>query len=598
MRRFRNIGDGGMALVTALVILLALTILGISAVTVSTLDIQMAGNERFAAQALHLADSGIEMAIVDLMSEFKNSGTWNGTSMTIISNGVDYTRSLTHFTNLSNSVWGDPFSGAGGLDGSSGDTDDLYGGVQTVSGPGGGLYRVLLARSSADLDRGKVKVRSYSLHPTGARKVIELYLVIENIDAWNNAIFAGAGSATATIEGNITVAGSVHVLGTGQVNNWTISGSAEIVNGYKGMSADVLSRLDMSAIPTVGTFNGQPVYSLEAVMRVKNVNATVAGSGNISPTWNDSDIKGTLADGTRVVEWGGVYYKADLDGINSKLNIEVTGGGNCRDSTNYKVCARVGNAATVNMPDGYDLGDKVAMPSMDDDYAGQKDLLGQTCAQAGITCEDYEDYIRQMSVDIQPEDLGGVCKLVPGDTPSFCRGYETSTFPCGSCIDANGCFMWNTTTASIHIEGRVQMPPCDSEIGKANYPIKYTGKGILYSTNNTTIKSEFLTDTADGKKFVEDHLLGLTVGGELKLDMGANTSFMGALFATDIINSVNNSQVVVGAMVSNKFNLPSGAGNTAIYHVKGLSEAVQGMGMPKSTTTYNFSTFNWTEIEH
>ncbi len=586
-----------MALVTALVILLALTIMGISAVTVATLDIQMAGNERFAAQALHLADAGIEMAIVDLMNEFKSDGTWNGTSMKIITNSVEYDRSLTHFTNLSDPSWGDPFGGAD-LSGSSGQTDDLYG-VQIVNGPGGGLYRVLLARSSADLDRGKVKVRSYSLHPTGARKVIELYLVIENIDAWNNAIFAGAGSATAAIQGDIKVSGSVHVLGTGQVNDWTMKGNAEILNGYKGMSAGVLDRLDMSAIPTVGTFNGQPVYSLEAVMRVKNVNTTVAGSGNISPTWNDPAIKGTLADGTRVVQFepGGPYYKADLDGINSKLNIEVEGGGNCRDSASYKVCARMGNAATVNMPAGYDLGDKVAMPSMDDAYAEQKNLLGQTCAQAGITCEDYREYITKMSVDIQPDDLGGagVCKLEPGVTPSFCRGYENPTFPCGACIDANGCFMWNSPAASIHIEGRVQMPACDSVIGKANTPIKYTGKGILYSTNKTVVKSELLTDTADGKKFVKDHLLGLTVEGDLEFTIGQPESVMGAFFATGMINTTANNPSVVGAMVSNKFNLASGI--TGVYQVKGLSEAAQAMGMPKSTTTYNFSTFNWKEIE-
>jgi len=63
LRRFKIVGlqsQQGAALVIAVLILLILTVLGIYAVTTSTLETKIAGNERFLKDAFYAADGGID----------------------------------------------------------------------------------------------------------------------------------------------------------------------------------------------------------------------------------------------------------------------------------------------------------------------------------------------------------------------------------------------------------------------------------------------------------------------------------------------------------------------------------------------------------
>lgn len=56
--------QGGAALVTALVLLLVLTILGITGIVTATLELQMAGNAQYQERAFEAAEHGIEQAMV------------------------------------------------------------------------------------------------------------------------------------------------------------------------------------------------------------------------------------------------------------------------------------------------------------------------------------------------------------------------------------------------------------------------------------------------------------------------------------------------------------------------------------------------------
>ncbi len=55
--------DRGSALVVALLVLVLLTLMGISATTTSTIEVQMAGNEKFHEMAFYAADSGWQEAL-------------------------------------------------------------------------------------------------------------------------------------------------------------------------------------------------------------------------------------------------------------------------------------------------------------------------------------------------------------------------------------------------------------------------------------------------------------------------------------------------------------------------------------------------------
>jgi hypothetical protein len=138
--------QSGIALVIALVMLLALTVIGISSLMTSTLDTQISGNERRSAEALNLADAGVERGLMDLLFDFsqEGDGRWDNDTFVHMS-PVDVDTVVTdplgtavgNFTSNISGQWGSPFDGAG-LSGPTGNAVELYGGpVDTRSIPPG-----------------------------------------------------------------------------------------------------------------------------------------------------------------------------------------------------------------------------------------------------------------------------------------------------------------------------------------------------------------------------------------------------------------------------------------------------------------------------
>ncbi len=70
--------DRGAVLITALFVLLLLTIIGIAATTTTTTDLQIAGNQKLHSMAFYAADAGIEAGRV-LLNDLKraDSGNWD-----------------------------------------------------------------------------------------------------------------------------------------------------------------------------------------------------------------------------------------------------------------------------------------------------------------------------------------------------------------------------------------------------------------------------------------------------------------------------------------------------------------------------------------
>ncbi len=62
--------DRGSALVVALLVLVLLTLMGISATTTSTIEVQMAGNEKFHDMAFYAAESGWQTSLNWLDRQF------------------------------------------------------------------------------------------------------------------------------------------------------------------------------------------------------------------------------------------------------------------------------------------------------------------------------------------------------------------------------------------------------------------------------------------------------------------------------------------------------------------------------------------------
>ncbi len=600
--------ESGIALVIALVMLLALTVLGLSSLTTSNLDIQISSNERRGAEALNIADAGAERGLLDVLYDYKRSGAWSDAEFYRYSTGTEIMNTLDAVfgefsTSEPDGQWGNPFAVANVAGSDTGNALDIYGGPQEVGD--GDYYRVVMMRDSSEPD--EVYVRSYAEISTGARKILQLHLKINMVDAWRNAIFAGRGSATALINGNIKVAGPIHLLGTGAENPWTLKGNAGMVNGYQYLDAAIRDRIVYDAdgdgvwdnVTVVGTYAGQPVYSLESVFRNKNMQIVVDGSAELGEAGTiDSDGDGTLD----LILADGVYYKAYIDSILSNTEIDL--------ADPYKNA----HADEIIMPDGYDLGDKIQMPAFNDPYdpAIYKNRLGQSCSEAGFTCDTYEDYITQMSTEVDGSTFSTACTLEPGTTADFQYGTFDAS---GNCIDANGCIKWiqnpgvdgdGNPLPNLVIDGTVELLGCPGGVTIApakQGDVVYAGKGLIYTEANMFLGDSVLNYAKN--TFLKDDLIGFLTKKSIGLAETPWAVYMGGFYAASSIGT-DKSGSIIGALVANLFCMgtglnsdgtcSTGPGNAAdIYYTPGISETLKGLGMIMGNLVYSFDSYEYAE---
>jgi len=184
---------------------------------------------------------------------------------------------------------------------------------------------------------------------------VVLEIEAENVNIWNNAIFAAVGQAGRSINGNVAIRGSVHLLGDGEAftdldgdQRWDdnepytdsnhnnqydlgepftdvdsdghrdarepfadvngngtrdpaltvtdlaseLSGTAEIGNNYDGMPVDL--RLRVPALPTV-LHGGELVESLNAKLRAKHGRVALSGTATVGhPDQPGNSVKETV----------------------------------------------------------------------------------------------------------------------------------------------------------------------------------------------------------------------------------------------------------------------------------------------------------------
>jgi hypothetical protein len=196
---------------------------------------------------------------------------------------------------------------------------------------------------------------------------------LNDINVWNNAIFAGAGQAGGLINGNVSIHGSVHLLGNDIAAGGTalaaldLSGTSMIHNNYQGMPADLLARIP--ALPQE-LFDGETVDTLEAKLRVKNGLVGMSGNSEIGEVHSTgNDYKETM-EATFVNDgWTGNAVTPDAEGRGDPKSVESDNGW---DET-------------------YDLGDKVPLPLLSDDWRDPVDGSTVTNPGTGVnyTHEEY-----------------------------------------------------------------------------------------------------------------------------------------------------------------------------------------------------------------
>ncbi|MBI2435004.1 MAG: hypothetical protein HYV26_19285, partial [Candidatus Hydrogenedentes bacterium] len=197
-----------------------------------------------------------------------------------------------------------------------------------------------------------------------------------DVNVWRNAIFAGSGQAGGLINGNVSIHGSVHLLGNDLPEGQTaiaaidLSGTSLIHNNYGGMPAGLADR-----IPALETtpFQGETIESLNANLRVKNGLVGMSGNSEVGePNVVGNAIKETM-DGTFVTDgWTG----------NSVIDDGDRGDPTAVFSDN-------------GWDEEYDLGDKVPFPLLTDDWR-DPDTGARTVNAATGTWYTHEEYFNEV----------------------------------------------------------------------------------------------------------------------------------------------------------------------------------------------------------
>jgi hypothetical protein len=311
---------------------------------------------------------------------------------------------------------------------------------------------------------------SFSLQ--AERKVLAL-LQAREICVWNNATFAGEGQGGAVINGNATIRGSVHILGTTLGSDdlaLDFGGGGSIGNNYAGMPASLAAR-----VPSIQKQYGtETVDSLQGEVRVKRGRLSLSGASCVGePHVPGNGVKETM---------DGVYV---TDGYAGDASQSVY----CDNSPN----------------EPYDLDETPgAFPRLSDPYQEFPTYLDYLRSEALVISDPHQ--LNQMR-DVDPTSVFDYA-----DVNGRVR------------MDGNGHL---TVEGVVVVEGNINF-------GKKGYQhvIEYTGVGTLVSASSVGINCNLLTRGMS--TFPREEILGIVAADTISFEE-SQINVMGTFYAENEI---------------------------------------------------------------
>lgn len=548
----------GSALVTATAALLVLFLMGSGVLALSTQAMRRGHFDSLRAQALSLAEAGAEKAFYYLRTTAPDgsvNGSWRTTGLVEQLAGGDYT-------------------------------------IIIQDGTGVNAGKLILTSTG--------RVRNGSMGTIRRTIRVVMKLTREDISVWNNAVFGGAGQAGRSIQGNVAIRGSMHLLGDGEP--WTdadgdqhwdsgesftdsngngvfdvgepfadtdgdghrdprevfndingngscdppltvtdlstdVSGSANVGNNYDIMPSSLRSLIPN---PPTASVNGETVETLNAKLRAKH--------GYVS-------ISGTATVGQPNAAGGSPPRKETMDGT----FVSDGFGGNS-------------GAANVYSDNGtkmkYDLGDGlVSFPT-----------LTESTVKSGVSYPTYMDYLRTSGLNIS----GGLT-LQPGTSY-------------GPVADGKGNYLYVDTGGNMVIRGIVYVSgDIKIQSTSGNKDMRYLGRGTLVSTGNVYLGTNLVPSSAS---FPINHALGVIARRRIDIATGGGDSQLqlaGAFYAQEQITSAKQNELL-GTFVSSYFsmnNVPH------MYQIPSLPDNLPP-GMPGSARIWvkTLRIDSWREIKN
>jgi hypothetical protein len=407
----------------------------------------------------------------------------------------------------------------------------------------------------------------------GINRNVQVVLKGFDVNVWRNAVFAGAGQAGGLINGNVSIHGSVHLLGNNVVSGNTVlsaidlSGTSLIHNNYVGLPADLAVR-----IPPLDSvmFDGEMVQSLGAKLRVRHGLVGMSGNSEIGePNVAGNTIKETM-DGAYVTDgWTGTSVDDD---------------GGRGDPTNVW--------SDNGWDDTYDLGDKVPMPYLNDDY---RELgTGNTYVNpATLSNYTHAEYFEQV---LASTPYPGNMTIQANQNFYYNATRPTETNP-ATRLATDDYILFDAATNRMEINGQIQVNG-DLVItrgGGNDKTIDYTGRAALLVKGNATLDTDLLAVNANGttaNSFPANNILGIMTEQNLMVGSLSQLQLMGAFYAQGNVISTKQT-TITGTLVGTYFDM--GTNVPEIYQVPTLADYLP-FGMIGAYPIMVYEQIAWREL--
>jgi hypothetical protein len=358
-----------------------------------------------------------------------------------------------------------------------------------------------------------------------------------------------------------------------------LSGTSLIHNNYAGMPASLAARIP--PLPLVNYMN-ENVQSLNANLRVKRGRVGLSGNSEVGEKHvSGNSVKETM-DGTYVNDgWMGTAVVPDGDRGDPKSVFSDNG-----------------------WDELYDLGDKVKLPTIKDDWrwpvTGDKEMNSSTG-----TYYTHEDYFNQVLVASPTNPTDGVLNQnVVLDTKgnhfywNATKNILSTTLPATLPPATDDYILFNKDTDVLRINGQIRINGSLTFTGSGNQrTIHYSGRAAILTYGDITIDTDLLTcndgNTANiAQSFPVNNCIGLMTTENMVVGSTAQCAIAGAFYAAKQIKSQKQTNVL-GTFVSNYFDM--GTNVPSIFQVPSLADNLP-LGMVGNYPILSLQQKVWREI--
>lgn len=378
-----------------------------------------------------------------------------------------------------------------------------------------------------------------------------------DVNVWRNAIFAGSGQAGGLINGNVSIHGSVHLLGDNiipggeAITALDLSGTSLIHNNYTGVPADLAARVPPLPQRVIG---GEAVRTLNAVLRVRSGLVGLSGNseigepnivGNGTKEKMDATYVSDGWTGTAVIDDGG---RGDPKSVYSDNGWDTT----------------------------YDLGTKVPLPVLEDDWrdpnTGAKVWNPNT-----NTWYKHSEYFSQVLVATPANPTDGIytgdITIAANQNFYYNASRPTDTDPSHR-LSTDDYILFNATTNRMEINGQLTINGnlTITRGGGNDKTISYSGRGAILVNGNVRLDTDLLSINSNGttaNSFPVNNILGIMARNNMIVGSLSQLQLMGAFYAQGQI-ICSKQTTVMGSFVSNYFDM--GTNVPSIFQVPSLAD--------------------------